>query len=170
MIDAGMPISREPPIPNARLATLLLIGTEIVLFSSFIGAYIVLRMGSTTWPPLGVPSLYADLSILNTSLLIVSSILMAKRWIRTTLGLGIVFLLLQALEFHRLYARGLTLQSGPYGALFYSLVSCHGLHVLGGLAFLGVALRRRDLTGNAALFWHFVTGIWLVLFAILYLI
>src|SRR5437879_4978689 len=38
------------------------------------------------------------------------------------------------------------LQPGTYGVLFDTLVTCHGLHVLGGLAILGVALGKKRAT------------------------
>jgi len=164
-------------ISNGRLGMILLIGTETILFSCFIGAYLVLRMGATIWPPIGSPALSLGLSSVNTSVLVLSTILVFRRQIRATFALGSLFLLLQAVEFHRLYARGLTLQTGAYGALFYSLISCHGLHVLGGLAILGMVLWRMgsdpslsEWIGHAQLYWHFVTGVWLVLFTILYLV
>jgi len=120
-------------ISNGRLGMMLLVGTETVLFSSFIGAYIVLRAAAMIWPPTGTPALKLDLSAVNTALLVFSSVQIYRKRVAATLLLGIVFLLLQGVEFHRLYARGLTLQTGTYGALFYTLISCHGLHVLGGL-------------------------------------
>jgi heme/copper-type cytochrome/quinol oxidase subunit 3 len=92
----------------------------------------------------------------------------------------------------------LTLKTGAYGALFYSLISCHALHVIGGLILLGITLKKlqthqslgsglalmrdaseRDLTpevdarewvGHSEVYWHFVTGVWLVLFGIIYLL
>jgi len=91
-------------------------------------------------------------------------------YLLVVLAMGVLFLVLQGVEFHRLYARGLTLQTGTYGALFYALVTCHGLHVLGGLGILAVALRKAAWAEYAELYWHFVTGVWLVLFAVLYLV
>jgi cytochrome c oxidase subunit 3 len=155
-------------ISNGRLGMMLLVGTETVLFSTFIGAYIVLRAAAATWPPLDTPHLSPDLSSVNTAILILSTILAYRRRLGWTFFLGSIFLVLQALEFHRLYLRGLTLQTGPYGALFYTLVTCHGLHVLGGLAILAAALRKVAWAEYAELYWHFVTGVWLVLFAVLY--
>ena len=149
---------------------MLLVGTETILFSSFIGAYLVLRMAATAWPPMGAPHLNLDLSAVNTALLVFSTVQIYRRRIGTTFVLGVVFLLLQALEFHRLYGRGLTLQTGTYGALFYALVTCHGLHVLGGLGILAVAFRKAAWAEYAELYWHFVTGVWLVLFSVLYLV
>lgn len=157
-------------VSNGRLGMMLLVGTETILFSSFIGAYLVLRGAAASWPPYGTPHLSLDLSVVNTAVLLLSTILVWRRRIGTTFLLGTLFLVLQAFEFHRLYARGLTLQTGPYGALFYSLVTCHGLHVLGGLAILAVAFRKAAWAEYAELYWHFVTGVWLVLFSILYIL
>lgn len=179
-------------LTNSRLGMMLLIGSETVLFTSFIGAYLVLRFGALRWPPFGTPVLGLGLSSANTALLVGTSALtlFLRRWARlgqrdalrkgvqAFLALGGIFLAAQAFEFQRLYAQGLTLKSGTYGALFYSLITCHGLHVLGGLVIFSVlwskissdgtaALQQR--VGDAALYWHFVTGVWLVLFGILYL-
>jgi cytochrome c oxidase subunit III len=156
-------------ISNGKMGMMLLVGTETLLFSSFIGAYLVLRMAAAAWPPVGTPALHLDLSIANTVLLLVSAWQAYRRRIAVTFVLGLVFLLLQAVEFHRLYALGLTLQTGTYGALFYTLITCHGLHVLGGLILLAVAFRHRSWIENAELYWHFVTAVWLVLFGVLYL-
>lgn len=160
-----------PVLSNERLGMMLLVGTETVLFSSFIGAYLVLRMGAGMWPPAGTPALTLGLSSVNTGLLVLSSVFAQLKRLRTTWVMGAVFVALQALEFSRLYARGLTLQTGTYGALFYSLITCHALHVLGGLVILGIARAKSgEWVGHAQLYWHFVTAVWLVLFSILYIL
>ena len=38
------------PIPNSKLGLWLFLGTEIMFFTAFIGAYLVLRIGSPGWP------------------------------------------------------------------------------------------------------------------------
>lgn len=173
--DAGFIAS--PSISNGRLAMMLLIGTETILFSSFIGAYLVLRMGAAMWPPAGTPALTIGLSAFNSALLVFSSWMALGFGERSgvrplaVFGMGSLFLALQGVEFHRLYARGLTLQTGTYGALFYSLIGCHGLHVIGGLIILAIAyFKRGEWLDHAGLYWHFVTGVWLVLFTILYIL
>jgi cytochrome c oxidase subunit 3 len=179
-----LPRRPAPIIPNGTLGTMLLVGTETVLFTCFISAYMVLRMSAAAWPPIGTPHLQVGLSAWNTGVLCLSalSVFAAGRWIApgqssrnqialwATLGLGVLFVALQGVEFQHLYARGLTLQTGPYGAIFYMLVSCHALHVLGGLIFLGAALQQPARTGFAELYWYFVTAVWLVLFSILYIL
>ena len=157
-------------LSNGRLGMMLLVGTETVLFSSFIGAYMILRGAASSWPPIGTPHLTLGLSVVNTTILLASTVFVWRRQLKTTFFLGLTFLLLQGVEFHRLYARGLTLQTGTYGALFFSLVTCHGLHVLGGLAILAAAFRKTTWAEYAELYWHFVTGVWLVLFSILYIL
>jgi heme/copper-type cytochrome/quinol oxidase subunit 3 len=187
----------QPPISNGLLGMILLVGTETILFSCFIGAYLVLRMGSTSWPPSGTPPLHIGLSAVNTSLLTLSAFFAfayrqamsrnnlsrVRFFLSATLSLGVVFLILQGVEFHRLYARGLTLQTGPYGAVFFSLITCHGLHVLGGLLFLGTVLAHlathpstdrlakiRDWVKYSEVYWYFVAAVWLALFSILYIL
>src|SRR5437899_3099977 len=157
-------------ISNGRLGMMLLVGTETVLFSCFIGAYLVLRGAAAAWPPYGAPPLTLDLSSVNTAVLLSSLVPVWRRRLGVAFSVGALFLILQAFEFHRLYARGLTLQTGTYGALFFSLVACHGLHVIGGLAILAVAFRKEAWAEYAELYWYFVTGVWLVLFSILYIL
>src|SRR5262249_56502794 len=67
------------------------------------------------------------------------------RAIALTAGLGTAFLAVQGAEWVRLVHHGLTLASGTYGATFYVLIGCHGVHVLVAVAWLGVvaALARR---------------------------
>ena len=38
------------PLVNGKLAMWLFLATEIMFFSGLIGAYIVARFGTTTWP------------------------------------------------------------------------------------------------------------------------
>jgi heme/copper-type cytochrome/quinol oxidase subunit 3 len=167
----------QPPISNGKLGMMLLVGTETVLFACFISAYIILRNATALWPPVGTPRLTLGLSAVNTAVLLLSSLILASRFrLRQAacFSLGILFLLLQGAEFHRLYAQGLTLQTGPYGAVFYSLISLHGFHVLGGLGFLYYLLAsgspQGQRAGFAEMYWHFVTAVWLVLFCILYIL
>jgi cytochrome c oxidase subunit 3 len=163
---------RAPVLSHGTLGMMLLIGSETVLFGCFINAYLVLRMAAPMWPPMGAPSLHIGLSAVNTALLAVSAVTLFKRFLRTTLGLGVLFLILQGIEFYQVYHQGLTLQTGPYGAVFYTLIACHGLHVLGGLVFIAAVLKpsRQSWIRHAQTYWAFVTLVWLVLFSILYIV
>lgn len=97
-------------------------------------------------------------------------------WLYLTIILGFLFLAGQILAWRNLSAQGLTLASSPSSSFFYLLTAMHGLHLLGGLAglFYVVYRVRRSSTERAAsaykaasLYWHFMTVLWLYLFAML---
>ncbi len=97
-------------------------------------------------------------------------------WLYVTILLGFLFLAGQILAWGNLAAQGLTLASSPSSSFFYLLTAMHGLHLLGGLAaLLYVVYRVRRSTAvraviaykAASLYWHFMTVLWLYLFAIL---
>lgn len=96
-----------------------------------------------------------------------------------TVGLGIVFLYLQASEHYHAYtAMNLKLGSGAYGATFFMLTGFHGLHVFIGATILMVILARSlrgDFTPGdqfafqaATWYWQFVDVIWLLMFVLVY--
>ena len=62
------------------------------------------------------------------------------RWLAWTWGLGVLFLVIQGVEWTRLVHFGLRVSSGIYGATFYTLIGVHGAHVLGAAAWLGGVL------------------------------
>lgn len=96
-----------------------------------------------------------------------------------TVLLGIIFVFLQAEEYHHAYTEmGLTLESGIYGTLFFMLTGFHGFHVCLG-AFMLAVMFFRSLKGHfnesdhfgfeaASWYWHFVDVVWLFLVAVVY--
>ena len=171
-------------------AMVLIIATEAMLFAYLLFAYFYLgSMANTPWPPSGPPEL--KLVVPNTIVLLVSSGTMwwAESGIRAgsqlrlrigmllTLLLGIAFLVVQGIEYSR---KDFALQSNAYGSLFFTITGFHGAHVLVGLlvnvvvqlrAWLGHFTAERHLAvTNAALYWHFVDVVWLVVFTSLYLV
>lgn len=52
-----------------------------------------------------------------------------------TVGLGIFFTYIQAMEF---YATSFTIADTVYGSVFFIITGFHGLHVIVGTVFLGV--------------------------------
>jgi heme/copper-type cytochrome/quinol oxidase subunit 3 len=94
-----------------------------------------------------------------------------------TLVLGIIFLVIQGIEYSK---KDFALQSNAYGSLFFTITGFHGAHVFVGLLF-NVVVQLRAWLGhfsaerhlavtNAALYWHFVDVVWLVVFTSLYLV
>jgi heme/copper-type cytochrome/quinol oxidase subunit 3 len=170
-------------------AMLLIVITEGMLFMYLLFAYFYLgSMSNAPWPPSGPPDL--KLVAPNTIILLVSSGTMwwAESGIRAgsqlrlrlglviTLLLGALFLVIQGIEYSK---KDFALQSNAYGSLFFTITGFHGAHVFVGLLFnivvqirawLGhFTVERHLAVSNAAIYWHFVDAVWLVVFASLYL-
>jgi len=175
-----------PRIESGRLGVWLFLGSEVLLFAGLIGSYLFLRPGSRDFPAPGdaLDRLFVGF---NTLLLVASSFTATRsvkseargtraRWLVATLLLGGVFLALQLREYVGLSAHGILPKTNLYWSCFFVLTGVHGLHVLGGLVALGItgagALHgKRKLPFElASLYWHFVDVVWILLFALLYLL
>jgi heme/copper-type cytochrome/quinol oxidase subunit 3 len=192
--DRREPAPNRPRLDNARLAMLFFLVAETMFFAGLISAFFVLRLGAPVWPPPLQPRLPVLITGLNTLVLLASSLAMiaALRAVRrgdgralverlaATAALGALFLAVQGYEWARLIHYGLTVTSGAYGATFYTLIGIHAAHVLGALSWLTVALvlaaRRRFADGRitmlraCATYWHFVVGLWPILYVAVYLV
>lgn len=103
-----------------------------------------------------------------------------RLWWTATIVLGLVFLVGTAYEWRDLIAQGLTIRRNLFGTTYYTLVGFHGVHVTVGviimLIVLGLALRRQvtaDTPHGVELvswYWHFVDGVWVVVFTVVYLV
>ena len=185
--------SAEPIVSNARLAVLMLLAAEAMFFAGLIGAFLVYRLGSLAWPPPFQPRLPVAVTGVNTVILFLSGLTMRLalravrfgrleglvRYLWATLFLGVLFLAIQGYEWVRLIQYGLTVWNGIYGATFYTLVGCHGLHVLGAVLWLTVVLiqaRQGRFTAErctgvetCSMYWTFVVGLWPILYGLVYL-
>jgi cytochrome c oxidase subunit 3 len=152
-----------------------------------------------TWPssgPKGAPFTPMGawgIPAINTALLLSSGVTVTwahwgllgnRRWqliagLAATVLLGLVFMCLQAYEYHHAYTElGLTLGAGAYGATFFMLTGFHGFHVTLGVIMLTTILVR-SIRGHfsaehhfgfegVAWYWHFVDVVWLLLFVLIY--
>ncbi|QCW02018.1 heme-copper oxidase subunit III [Natrinema pallidum] len=171
--------------------TLLFLTTDVSTFGALFIYYFVVRIGA--WPPAELPPLLGSLVIVNTGLLVASSVTFhyahralehenRRRFLGllgATLALGLLFLTGQAYEYYEFVAHeGFTLTSGFFGTAFFGLTGLHGLHValgIGGIAVLwwravrGHYGRDRDTSiTTVSLYWHFVDAVWLFLVVVLY--
>lgn len=196
MTHTDVEIIQNRPISNAKLGVLVLLGAETMLFVGLIGAFLVFRMGNVNWqPPLSLGDIQLPQLVtgINTFLLLFSGLTMFfsvrsiqqdKIWhhhvsLVITWYLGLAFLVIQGTEWVQLISQGLTLQSGIYGGIFYVLIGCHALHVLGAVMWLSIVLAKSLLgsfssqkyTGveTCMLYWTFVVALWLILYILVYL-
>ena len=189
----GDPKSGTPRPAPAIVATVFLIGGEIMFFAGLIFAFWVLRLGAPFWPPPLQPRLPVVVTGINTLVLLASSAAMiaASRalargdWpalvyrLGLSAALGAAFLAVQGYEWARLLRFGLSASAGVYGATFYTLIGTHAAHVVVALVWLGVAValaaRGRFADGRTAplracaLYWHFVVALWPILYVSVYL-
>ncbi len=190
---AWQPPQRAPVVSSPVLGMLMFLAFEAMFFAGLLGAFLVFRLASTGWPPPGEPYLPIRVTWVNTGILLASGYTMwrARRAIRDgnraglvrglglTALLGATFLAVQGGEWIRLVRYGLTLRSGTYGATFYTLIGCHGLHVLAAVLWLAAVLvlaargrfspERHVGVQLCTMYWMFVVGLWLVLFPTVYL-
>jgi heme/copper-type cytochrome/quinol oxidase subunit 3 len=102
----------------------------------------------------------------------------ALAWLLATMALGAAFLAGQGAEYVSLIREDVTISRDLFGTTFFTLTGFHGLHVLIGLILLGtlfgLELKRR-VTGfsqaveGVSIYWHFVDGVWMIIFPVVYL-
>ncbi len=177
---------------KGRIAMICLIIAESAIFTIFVAAYLYYVGKSLSGP---TPKQVLELPILNSICLLSSSatITFALRalvkgnirlfgiWWLVTILLGAYFLFGTGVEWHHLiYDKGLSIKTNLFGTTFYSLVGLHAFHVIVGLVALllvmiftlagAVKAEHAERTEVLALYWHFVDGIWIVVFTVVYLI
>jgi heme/copper-type cytochrome/quinol oxidase subunit 3 len=184
---------RRPVLENAVLGMLIFLAAETMLFSGLVAAFLVLSLGAPVWPPPFQPRLPIEVTGVNTLFLLASSVTLVRalrairrgdqaglvRGLGQTALLGAIFLGVQGYEWARLVHFGLTASSGAYGATFYTLIGTHGFHVLVAVLVLLVVLvrakrgrfspQRHTAVRVSGMFWHYVVGLWPILYTLVYL-
>jgi cytochrome c oxidase subunit III len=169
-----------------------LITAESSIFTIFVTAYLYYIGRDVTGPTprevLEIP-IFGTVCLLSSSFFIVlaeHAITHAKMkaftlWWSVTILLGAIFLADTAREWYKLIVHDhLTISTNLFGTTFYSLVGLHASHVIIGLLMMLVvfafALARKVEPAHAervkvlALYWHFVDGVWVVVFTVVYII
>jgi cytochrome c oxidase subunit III len=154
-----------PPISRARLATVLWIVVETMIFAGMLSAFVITWKSSPEWPPtyetargiIRPPRVDKLAPTINAGILISAFVvaLMAQRAARkretlrcrlrliTVAILGSMFVGVVIWEFISEAARGVSIRSGIYGSYWTILTAAHALHVLAGVIWLVIVLRLR---------------------------
>ncbi len=180
-------------ISLTKLGMWIFLVSEIMLFGSFAGAYVVLRMGSNSWPN-PVQVLSTGILGVNTFVLICSSLTFAlavefakrqdivktRRLLLATAGLGATFLVIKGFDYVHLWHEGFTISTNLFGSCYYLLTGFHGLHVLSGVVFIlylwaasgkpGFLAKHHERVEAGGLYWHFIDIVWVILFVVLCLL
>lgn len=192
----------------ADLGMWLFLATELMFFGGLFLTYFIYRANDEA--AFAAASHHLDIvwGTINTAVLLTSSLTVALAshaaeirqrrsliaFLVSTIGLGIVFVVIKGWEYHQKYQHGLMPllglpfhweQPSPKGAelffdLYYLMTGVHLLHMVIGLGLMFVLLVkavRGGLLGEFAtpvrltgLYWHFVDVVWVFLFPLLYLV
>ena len=181
------------PLGAARVALRFVLAIVGVLFFLFIITFLsrsqypdFQALAGQPWQPLSDPSrLWFNTGILALASLAMELALRAVRSGRTNRAvysisaavfLTLGFLLAQYSLWQHLLNLGFYVQTNPANSYFYLLTAVHGLHLVGGMLVLahvvlkGLKGGSETLAGPlglCAVYWHFLFGIWLLLFALL---
>ena len=184
--------SQPARFSSGMWAIILFVSSEAMFFLALFTTYFYLRTTLPAWEPVfGHKPGWEGLPLINTVILVSSSLTMQlavwavrkndrrrlKTWLAVTFLMGTVFLVGQGYEYTRL---GFLPADGIFAATFFTLTGFHGLHVFGGVMFIGLCLLRslkgqfnasRHLAVEAAsIYWHFVDVVWIGLFTIIYVV
>jgi len=179
---------------NMKFAMWLFLASDVVIFAVLIATFVVFRWNHEDVVHDVHETTGLFLVSVNTFLLLMSSWAMVmglrqiKRgnrkglinWIGLTAVLGIVFVVLQGVEYTALSAEGITIYGSEFGMRFYSPTAFHGAHVIAGVVW-ALAVVWHALKGGYGsksyagvevfgLYWHFVDVVWILLFTLIYLI
>jgi len=93
--------------------------------------------------------------------------------------LALAFLIGQLLVWLQFINLGYYVSSNPANAYFYVFTALHGLHLLGGLIYWLIAIKKVWTPNNiviakakhtvelCAIYWHFLLAVWIVLFGLM---
>ena len=183
------------PLQAAGIGLWVFIGVACALFTLFVAAYIM-RMDSSDWSPIALPQqLWLSTAWLIAGSLVMQAAAGAagaagaqggmasdgqRRRARLLLAAGgacaILFLASQWWAWNALAAARVQWNGNAAASFFYLLTALHGMHVIGGLIAWCVAWRGLSnatderaarLVQLCARYWHFLFGIWLLLFSTL---
>lgn len=164
---------------GSRMSLWLLMITIILLFGTLSVVFLLVEKPDASAFNLHIPSVF----YLNTLALALSSLLLHRGLEKLksqeeislwpALVLGIAFLAGQIWGWIEMNSEGLYFQqSHPKVSFLYVLTGLHGLHLIGGLIFLGVLefwrkANKPRLLDMAVYFWHFLGVLWVYLLIIL---
>ncbi len=160
-----------------------------MVFVAFTIVFATVRAESQDWIILPKPPIL----LLNTAVLLMSSVLLDRSrvalrnrnrtqfnvWWTAAAALGVMFLAGQWAAWQYLRGLGLHIDTIPSSSFFYMLTAAHAIHLAAGLSALvyvdvqawrlRLGPAKRTLIDVTAVFWHFLTVVWLYLMALFYI-
>lgn len=179
-------------ISNGQIILAFLIAALSIMFLALTVAYLF-SSDQWTWEQYRFPKVF----LVSTIVIFISSwtlirakkaltidqTIVHKKWLNWTLGLGLLFLLLQVLGWRNLTNSGIYMNGTPDGSYLYIISGLHALHLVVGLLLLYLMYRNaasglknpikellnaanpkyKQRFGLLETYWHFVGFLWLYL-------
>jgi nitric oxide reductase NorE protein len=186
------PARRTPHVPG-ELGIWLFIAGDLVLFSLLFFLFLRYRAGQEALFTEAQRHLNQALGLLNTLLMLSSSWLVASavqaarraqlpiasRCFAAAFACGAGFVVVKYFEYGEEIRAGFTPNSNDFFMYYYVCTGIHLIHVVIGMGVLATLTFYTRSAGRAAkiqhlesgaTFWHLVDLLWIVLFALLYLV
>lgn len=185
MTDAPTPAVSEQPHPlddlPGDLMMWVLIVSELLVFGAGLLAFLGVRIADPVGFAADQDHLNRVAGAVNTIVLITSGYCAARAvhspgkmrlWLSGSMLLGAVFLVVKWLEYSAKAAQGIDIETSQFFTFYYLLTGFHAMHVLAGLVIFALVMRWRSPRNleAAAMFWHMVDLVWVLLFPIIYLV
>ncbi len=177
-IPAPLQLGEKAQLPHDLMIWVLIV-SELLVFGAGLWAFAALRITDPEGFARAAGHLHPIRAGVGTMLLVSSGALAAigasrlhRGYLLAAAGLGAMFLALKAQEWRGLAQEHLSTESHPFFTFYYLLTGFHAAHVVAGIGILAlVAARRRRAEIEAGVaFWHMVDLVWVMLFAVLYLV
>ena len=165
---------------------------ESLLFTGYFSVYLVSRTQNEELYLRSQADLDLRFGVFNTIALLLSSWAIARCVqaaragayrsalinVFLTISCGLVFLVSKVLEWIKEIHTGNTFTSNEFFQHYFFLTSVHCIHVLIGFVALGVVVyqlwspvrRSQQLVETCATYWHTVDFLWVLIFALLYIV
>jgi len=181
--------ARPVHMPGDGAMWVMVLG-DFIIFGSYFVIFMIYRAMAPHEFLESQQHLNLNVGALNTLVLLTSSWFVARsvqavragdhsRGLRLTYlgGLcGVLFIVIKAYEWTAKVAAGYTMPSNQFFMFYYMLTGVHLFHVGLGLLILGIVVRelrnprrrRLSMVESGATYWHMVDLLWIVIFALLY--
>ena len=192
------PVAPRRNLNRGKVGMLCLICSEVTFFGTLLATYLFYIGRDLNGPfphecldlsiaPMHV--IFNSIFLLTSSIWIVLAIRALRKgnifrfacWWLLTILFGLEFLVGTGLEWYGLITEhGLTIRTNLFGSGFYTVVGFHAGHVCCGLIMLTIVFvltlcgymhkRHAHKVDLLSWYWHFVDGIWIAVFTIVYII
>ena len=164
-----------------------------MFFTGFFGAFIVLRNSNLELFSHSAAELTKGYALLNTFILIGSSLTMAlsvlnlekgnigkfKLFLGLTILCGFGFIIVKTIEYTTKFSHHIFPWTNVFFSFYFLMTGFHAIHVIAGMipmtfmfikAFTKKGYNHPVKVETLGLYWHFVDLVWIFLFPVLYLI